>query len=130
MTSERQRLLAIEIANALNVLNGDNIALNLRHQIEITELICKQQKEYVEGVAGQIESMVEPSREKVLSLCSIGGSGKEPAIPLREKHLKEINEVRARQRQESTALSRVCYQRVVIPILNRFFPEGSDGQSV
>ena len=123
MTSERQRLLAIEIANALNVLNSDSLALTQRHQVEVTELIVRQQKEYVEGVAGQIESMAEPTRERVLSLCSVGGSVKEPHIPLREKHSKEIIEVRERQIQESNALSRVCFTRVVIPILKRFFPE-------
>ena len=123
MTSERQRLLAIEIANALNVLNSDSLALNQRHQVEVTELIVRQQKEYVEGVAGQIESMAEPTREKTLSLCSVGGSVKEPHIPLREKHSKEILEVRQRQIEESNALARVYFKQVVVPILKRFFPE-------
>ena len=130
MTSERQRLLAIEIANALNTLQADNQVLSIKHHAERIQLVVRQQKEYVEGVAGQIESMAEPSIHKVLTLCSVGGSVKEPQVPFREEHMTALNNLIDRQVKECTAVNRRHLEQVVMPILKRFFPEDSDGQSV
>ena len=130
MTSERQRLLAIEIVNALNTLQAENHSLSVKHHAERLELVVGQQKEYIEGVAGQIESMAEPSIHKIMTLCSVGGSVTEPQIPFREEHEAALERLRTKQVKEATALNRRYLEEVFMPILKRFFPEDSDGQSV
>ena len=127
MTPERQKLLALEIRDALNTLQMRAQSLALRQHAEAVELTTTQQGDYVLAVAAQIESMAQITPEKVLALFTSRGIPEgELKVPYREEHLAAFDALRARHRQEGMALTNGYLEEVLDPIIERFFPEVKD----